>query len=262
MKTKLLTPADLTEYEHPAIILFRSLELKCTYENTKHIDFKQPSTDLGSGDGYLASLLFDEKFTYGIDNGEAQDYQIAIDKKRYGTVLLESAEKMSLKDNSLNFIFCNSVIEHIPGNEAVLSEVARTLKKGGSFVFTSPSDKFKEYLYISDILQKTGLGFMANWYKNKRQHMLNHYHTLSHKEWGKRLKKHNLEIIKYDYYISKEACMLWDKLALETRIQGIFDRNAEKELYKEYKEEINYIYQHDVVAGEEGASLFIHAVKK
>ncbi|CAN5191907.1 class I SAM-dependent methyltransferase [soil metagenome] len=261
MKTKLLTPADLTEYKHPAIILFRSLELKCTYENTKNLNFKQPSMDLGSGDGYLASILFDEKFTYGIDNGEANDYQTAIDKKRYGKVLVESAEKMSLKNDSLNFIFCNSVIEHIPGNEAVLSEVSRTLKKGGAFVFTSPSDKFKEFLYVSNLLQRFSLEFMASRYKNYRQTMLNHYHTLSHEEWTKRLKKHNLKIINYDYYISKETCMLWDQIALQVRIQKLFDPQAEKELYKEYKKQINEIYVNDRVEGSNGASLFIHAVK-
>ena len=262
MKTQLLTPADLSEYKHPAIILFRSLELKCIYENTQNITFKQPSMDLGSGDGYLASILFDEKFTFGLDNGEAQDYEISIEKNRYEHVLLENAEKMSLPDNSLNFIFCNSVIEHIPNNKAVLHEVARTLKKGGSFVFTSPSDKFKEYLYVSQILQRCGMPIIANWYKNKRHAMLNHYHTLSHVEWSKRLKKNGLKVISYDYYISKESCMLWDKIALQVKVQSLIDKHAEESAFKEYQDTINEIYTHDTVEGTHGASLFIHAVKE
>lgn len=257
MKTKLLTPSDLSEYTHPAIVLFRSLELKCVYENTKDIEFQHPSMDLGSGDGYLASILFDDKFTYGLDNGEANDYQISVEKNRYEKVLLESAEHMSLADNALSFIFCNSVIEHIPNNEAVLHEVARTLKKGGDFVFTSPSDKFKEYLYISNMLFEP----ISSWYKNKRHAMLNHYHTLSHGEWTKRLKNYGLEVKRYDYYISKETCMLWDRIALEVKIKSVFDHEAEKKCWEKYKQQIQDIYNHDKVEGTNGASLFIHATK-
>ncbi len=276
MKTKLLSPADLGEYTHPAIVLFRSIELKCTYENTKGKKFRHPSLDLGSGDGYLASLLFDEKFTYGLDNGEADDYQIAIDKDRYEKVLLESAEHMSLPDNYLQFVFCNSVIEHIPDNEAVLSEVARTLKKGGDFIFTSPSDNFKEYLYLSNIIESYGqiqffsrwspriakaLQNLASWYKNKRHAMLNHYHTLSHTEWQTRLKRHGLRMQSYDYYISRDTCMFWDRLALQVRFQSLLDKGADAAALDDYRKTINEIYRTDSVKGTNGASLFIHAIK-
>lgn len=261
MKTKLLKPSDFRGHPHPASKLFRSIELRNIYNNTEGITFKQPSMDLGCGDGYLSSILFDTKFTYGIDNGEANDVHIAIKKKLYKKVLIESAEKMSLKDGSLNFVFCNSVIEHIPDNDAVLSEISRTLKKGGSFVFTSPSDKFPQYLYLSNKLNSVGLGFIGNIYKNKRNKMLNHYHIYSHQEWKKRLATHGLKVIQYDYYISKETNMLWDKIALETRIRGLFDKNAEKNVYTKYKKQINAAYNGDNIQGSNGASLFIHAVK-
>ncbi|MEN9327872.1 MAG: hypothetical protein RI947_680 [Candidatus Parcubacteria bacterium] len=261
MKTKLLAPKDFTDHPHPASKLFRSIELKAVYDNTKLQNFKKPSMDLGCGDGYLSSILFDDHFTYGIDNGEAHDVDIAIEKKLYDKVLIESAEKMSLPDNSLEFVFCNSVIEHIPDNEAVLSEVSRTLKKGGIFVFTSPSDKFKEYLYLSNLLSSIGLGFLGNIYKEKRNNMLNHYHTYGHKEWEKRLRRHGLTIKKYSYYITKKTNMLWDKIALETRVRGLFDKNAEDHMYEKYKDQINEAYKNDSVKDDNGASLFIWAEK-
>ncbi len=169
---------------------------------------------------------------------------------------------MSLPNNSLWFIFSNSVIEHIPDNEAVLREVSRTLKKGGAFVFTSPSDKFKEYLYVSNLLSSLGLSFLGNWYKEKRNKMLNHYHTYSHIVWTKKLKKHGLIVRKHAYYITKDAGMLWDKIALETKMRKLFDKNAEKKVYEKYKKEIAERYKKDRVKSDEGASLFIYAVKK
>ena len=250
MKTRLVKPEDLTEYTHPAIILFRSIELLATYENTKNLFFKKPSLDLGCGDGYLADLLFKEQFTYGLDNGEANDVNIAIEKKRYQKILIEDAQHMSLPDNTLNFIFCNSVIEHIPDNEAVLQEVSRTLKPGGDFVFTSPSHLFKEWLYINNPL-----------YIFLRQKMLNHYHTISLEEWTKRLKKHNMKIINHSYYITRETNQLWDQIALETRLSGLLNPNAEQISYQKYIKEILKLCQIDQINLTKGASLFIHAVK-
>jgi ubiquinone/menaquinone biosynthesis C-methylase UbiE len=261
MHTKPVTFDDFKGHPHPASKLFRIIELMAVYNNTKGHDFKQPSMDLGCGDGYLSSILFDEHFTYGIDNGEANDVHIAIEKKLYDKVLIESAEKMSLPDESLNFVFCNSVIEHIPDNEAVLHEVGRTLKKGGSFVFTSPSDKFKEYLYLSNVLSSIGLGFLGTIYKEKRNNMLNHFHTYGHEEWTRRLAKYGMKVIKHSYYISKETNMFWDKIALETRIRGLFDKKAEDHVYEKYKNKIDEYYRNDHVADDRGASLFIWAEK-
>lgn len=262
MKTKSVALDDLTFQTHPATKLFRSIELATVYKQTKNMKFKHPSMDLGGGDGYLTSLIFDDTFTYNVDNGEAKDVHISIRKKRYKKVLIESAEKTSIRSNALNFVFSNSVIEHIPDNEAVLSEVSRTLKKGGVFIFTSPSDKFKEYLWIPDILKSIGLGFLSSMYKNKRNQMLNHYHTYSHKTWTQKLKKHGLIVKKYAYYIELDNGKLWDKIAWETKLRALFDKNADKHVYEKYKDLIAERYKSDKVTGDRGASLFIYAVKK
>jgi len=261
MKTLHVTLADFKGHSHPASKLFRSIELKTIHEECKKINFKEPSVDIGCGDGYISSILFDKKFTYGIDNGEAQDIKIAIKKKLYKKVLIESAEKMSLKSSSIDFVFSNSVIEHIPVVDAVLSETSRILKKDGVFVFTSPSHLFREYLYISSVLSKIGLSFFGDLYSKKRNKMLNHYHLYSHLEWKRRLKKRGLIVKKYKYYISKECLMFWDKLALEVKVRSLFDKKAEQNIYRKYQKQIQNYYEHDNVINNSGASLFIYAVK-
>lgn len=262
MKTKRVSLDDFEGHTHPASKLFRYIELRVVYEQTKGMKFNTPSMDLGGGDGYLSSILFDKPFDFNVDNGEAQDLHIAIEQKRYKKVLQESAEHMSLPDNSLRFVFSNSVIEHIPDVEAVLHEVSRTLKKGGVFVFTSPSDKFKEYLYFSDLLNRIGLGFLGNWYKEKRNNMLNHYHTYSHTKWTRLLKKHGLTVKKHHYYISHDTAKLWDKIAVETRLREVFDKNAQEHMYDKYRGEIINHCKYDQVTGSNGASVFILAVKE
>lgn len=261
MKTRPVTLTTLKSHSHPASKLFRTIELQNIYKNTKHVNFKQPAMDLGGGDGYLSSILFDKKFDYNLDNGEAKDLHIAKRFRRYKKILVESAEKMSLKDGSLNFVFSNSVIEHIPDNDAVLKEVSRTLKKGGSFIFTSPSHNFKNYLWLSNILSYFGLSFLGKFYLELRNKRLNHYHTYSHQTWTAKLKKHGLIVKKYDYYISKKTCMLWDKIALEVRIQELFDKKAEERIFRKYKNVIESAINSDDVTNNQGASLFIWATK-
>ena len=261
MKTKLVTLSSLKGHHHPASKLFRTIELQAVFNNTKRITFQKPSMDLGGGDGYLSSVLFNSKFTYNVDNGEAKDLHIAKRTKRYHHILLESAEQMSLRSHSLKFVFSNSVIEHIPDVDAVLRETARVLQKGGYFVFTSPSHNFKEYLFVSALLERWGLGVLAKVYKRMRNNMLNHYHNYSHTEWTRRLKKYGLRVEKYQYYISKETCMLWDWIALETRVRSLFDKNAEKHAFNKYKEIIEQAIESDAVSGSKGASVFILAKK-
>lgn len=262
MKIRLVNLDDFKGHPHPASKLFRAIELKTVYEECKKMDFKEPSVDIGCGDGYISSILFDKKFTCGIDNGEAKDVQIAIRKKLYKKVLIEGAEKMSLKSSSVNFVFSNSVIEHIPNNEGVLSETSRILKKNGVFIFTSPSHLFSKYLYISSILNRIGLAFIGNWYSYNRNKMLNHYHTYSHTEWTKRLTRHGLKVIKYRYYISRDCLIFWDKLAIEVRIRSLFDKRAEQNIYKKCQKKIQDFYKNDQVINNRGASLLILAVKK
>lgn len=261
MRTKRIELSTLKGHHHPASKLFRTIELQAVYQNTKRLLFRQPSMDLGGGDGYLSSILFDSRFTYNVDNGEAKDLHIARRTKRYHRILVESAEQMSLRSNTLQFVFSNSVIEHIPDIEAVLRETARVLKKGGYFVFTSPSHNFKEFLFLSNVLERWHLGFLAQLYKRMRNKMLNHYHNYSHTEWTRRLKKHGLKVHTYAYYISKETCMLWDQIALETKLRKLFDTNADQAVFLKYQKRIADAIRRDYVNGTRGASVFILAKK-
>lgn len=261
MKIKKVTFSQLASiYKHPSALLFRSLELNMLYENTKEMVFKHPSLDIGCGDGAISKLLFDDKFTYGMDNGEANDVDEAIKNNLYDKVLIEGAERMSLPSNSLNFVFSNSVIEHIPDNKAVLAEVGRVLKSGGFFVFTSPSENFTKYLYLSHIFERLGLNKLSEIYKKKRNKLLNHYHLYNHEIYGKLLKKHGMEIVKFSYCTSKKNLMLWDKMALETYIRKIFDKNAEEALFRKYKAKVMSAIKDDNV-NNNGADLLVIAKK-
>ncbi len=263
MRVKKTNLSDLQKlYTHPSAQLFRSIELKTIWQKLRDTKFQQPSLDLGSGDGAIARLLFDEQFTYGVDNGEANDYQISIKNKVYKRVLLESAESMSLPNNSLRFIFSNSVIEHIPNNEGVLAEVSRVLKRGGDFVFTAPSHLFRTYLYGVEKCNEYHMPWLGNAYSNKRNQLLNHYHLYSHDQWRNKLARHNMKMTQHAYYIPKEALMLWDKMAIEIVMRkSLGDKRAEKRVFVKNEEMITKYHSQSVALPTSGASVLICAIK-
>ena len=175
--------------------------------------------------------------------------------------MIEWAEHMSLKDNSLNFIFSNSVIEHIPPQEEVLKEVKRVLKPGGRFLFTTPSNLFSDYLYLSNKLSQVGLSTLADWYVQQRNKRLNHYHLYSTKQWEKRLAKYGMKIDKSCYCVSKSTLQLWDKMALEVVFRKFFDPLAEDQVYQKYESELKKHLDEKIIDAN-GADLVICAIKK
>lgn len=262
MKVKTVTLEQLKQrYSHPSIYFFRAIEINAIREVCPDIELKNPALDLGCGDGFIASALFDEPFDFGLDNGEAKDVKTAIDTKRYGNVLIESAEKISLPDENLEFLFSNCVLEHIPPIDPVLSEISRVLKKGGKFIFTVPSPNYGDYLYLTNILKSVGLGFLSQYYATKRNKLLNHFHCYDHEEWKIRLKRYGIKIILHRYYLSKKALMLWDKMALQCFLGRSIGGNSEKFVSRRYAKIIEELVSNDRVSNSNGACVLIYAEK-
>ena len=164
---------------------------------------------------------------------------------------------MSLQEESLNFVFSNCVIEHIPNNAAVLKEVSRILKKGGFFMFTVPSHHFPDFLYLTNKFASWGLAFLSRFYKYRRNKMLNQFHCYDIDDWMVRLQANNFEVIQYKYLHDKKTLMLWDKLALEVFFKKIFSAKAEKKCLVKNYSNLAQIAEIDFVSGDQGAGLFI-----
>ena len=64
----------------------------------------------------------------------------------YRSVMFASATELPFADAAFNTVISNCVIEHIPDNDAVLSEICRVLRPGGVFATTLPSEHYPEYL--------------------------------------------------------------------------------------------------------------------
>lgn len=102
--------------------------------------------DLGCGDGKLTKILLErigkrKPWLVGVDI-DNRETQLAQQSGIYQRIHTVSADKIPEEDNSFDFVFSNSVLEHIENIENVLNEVRRILKKDGIFLFTVPSANF------------------------------------------------------------------------------------------------------------------------
>lgn len=201
------------KFDHPAVVLWRAIELKHIEEVLNKRNLTEPILDLGCAEGKIAGLLLKGKKLIGLDNS----WELLSQNKKnevYQELILADACYMPFKNGFFSSVFSNCVVEHIPDIKAVLQEVYRVLKPKGIFLFTVPSDKFGDYLFFSAIFKILGLKSISNWYKKKRNKLLNHFHCYDHSHWKDILKSKGLELIKYDYYMTKEATFAWDFLAV------------------------------------------------
>lgn len=226
-------------YKAPSTILFRSIELKLLKKTLNKYLKSKLVLDLGCGDGISSECIFEQKVYLGLDN-EIYFVKKARERKIYRKVILADAKQIPLKNKSLDLVFSNSVIEHIPDADRVIKEVARVLKKGGYFIFTSPSDNLKKYSVFSWLKIK----WLAKIYGEKREVKFNHFHCYSLEKWKKLLKKEGLQFIEGYCYIDKETAELWDFLLvffyflekINIKFKNyVYNRFFREKIYKRFK---------------------------
>ena len=215
----------LNQFDHPSTVLWRAIEAKCVSNYISKIDLeKKLVLDLGCGEGKVSSTIFDgEADIIGLDISK-EDIIKAKGRGNYRELIIGDAQRLPFSDRSVDTVFSNSVLEHIPGIFMVLKEVSRILQKNGKLVFTVPSDQFGNYLFLYVLAERLGLKGFARWYGKRRNQLLNHFHCYSPKVWECKLKKADLNMVYAKYYLSKSTIEVWDFLALCIFFVRIFMR--------------------------------------
>ena len=63
---------------------------------------------------------------------------IGLDKINYGQSLIADAHNLPLRENSIDFVLCRAVLEHLAQPFMAVDEIYRVLKPGGSCYVTVP----------------------------------------------------------------------------------------------------------------------------
>lgn len=200
----------------PATCLFRAVELGHLLAE----DFL-PRTgrmlDLGCGDGWINSMLrrrFDADWaTSGIDPDQ-REVELAGHAGVYRELKVAFGDNLPFANGTFDVVFSNSVLEHIPQVEPVLSEAARVLKPGGAMIFTVPSSHFEDMLSFPTALGKfvSGARVRPDYidYMNRR---LAHRYYWSLDHWTAELSKVSLKVERHFFYLAAPELKRWETLS-------------------------------------------------
>lgn len=170
--------------------------------------------DLGCGDGALAGFLLQrasgDRTLIGLDN-DPSEVEIAKRRNVYSDTICASSESVPLENDSLDFVFSNSVLEHVPAFEATIAECRRLLKPGGTFMATVPVSEFR------NLLNARGLtGDEREKFLQKMDQRLGHLNYLDARGWTNLLVEHGFENVSTEGYLSGSQVQRWEKLSNRT----------------------------------------------
>lgn len=188
---------NLLRLQGPSLALWRGAEIAALREQR----YTHPILDLGCGDGLVTAMVLRD-IDYGIDP-DVPALQQAADRGIYRHLLATPAEEMPVPNGSIATVISNSVVEHMTHLDGALEAVARVLAPGGRLIFTTPADRFSEWL----VLPSSGY---AAW----RNRQLVHRTLLPASEWESRLAAVGLQIETVRPYLDREAVWAWDVLEL------------------------------------------------
>src|SRR4051812_23986471 len=94
--------------------------------------------DLGAGAGIVPQMKFRGQVARacGVDSDERVTRNPFLDEGRVG-----NGEALPYPDDTFDVVIADNVVEHLTHPAVVFSEVARTLKPGGLFLFKTPNKR-------------------------------------------------------------------------------------------------------------------------
>jgi len=180
-------------------------------EFMSRVPLTPPVLDIGCGDGHFASIAYATlPIDVGIDVMKRDLPEAAAQPGVYRQVMFASATDLPFNDASFNTVVSNCVIEHIPDNAAVLREISRVLRSGGTFATTLPSEHYPGFLLGSTAFRKMGLPALGAAYGKFFNRISHHYHVYPPVEWRRRLEVVGLMVEEQTYYFSAAAHRRFD----------------------------------------------------
>lgn len=259
----------------PPVALWRAIELRAVAE----LSYRRPLLDLGCGNGLVGQVLFaaQAQVDVGLDPWVSQLRQAA-QSGVYRHVDRGLGHALPYVADHFCTVFSNSVVEHIPDVEPVMREVARVLRPEGRFIFTVPSDAFRQMLdgYVRWMQAEDPK--RAEAYASAIDERLEHYHYHTPEEWEALLSDSGMTLLKAEYYMPREVERFWDRMndrygvgrrmsvwriLVSPRLRGLgYQGLLRRMIVRHLGERWRPYYEMDVQPGAKGGGLLIVAQRK
>lgn len=231
------------------------------------IEMPRPILDVGCGDGTFAAALFEQPVEMGTDPWE-EPLRYAKKLGIYESLVVAAGDDLPLPDGTFATVLCNSTLEHTREPWAILKEMSRVTKPGGTCVITVPSEYFPRYLLGSTLLQKAHLDKAAGYYEAFMNRVSRHVHIRPKADWQRWLEDARFEVVASRYYFSRRNTMVLDvshyisiPSLITKKLLGRWVLWPEKKRYLPYRQVLSRF----AAPGEdedEGAYILFHCVRK
>lgn len=195
----------------PATAYWRGIEIDVLARSLRSCGL---GLDLGCGDGILTDILFrrmnQRPRLVGIDI-DPLETEAAARYDFYERIHTGPAAVIPEADATFDYVISNSVLEHIPELEPVITEVARVLKPGGRFFFTVPAPGFHNNLRGSVLP-----GSSRERYLTDVDRRLAHFHYLSRADWAALCDRNRLVLDAAEGYLDRAQTRRWEDLSRMT----------------------------------------------
>jgi len=176
----------------------------------KDCDIRNPSLEIGIGDGYFSSLLFhsvSKKLSFGTDL-ILGTIKSATQYKHCENFVIIDAMEIPLPDNSIETVIMNNLIHHLPERSLVLKEILRVLKEGGRFIFTENTMGWATFTWEQVLLRKLHLNLLAKGILKFKLNLFAQNLLLNSNFYEALSIKNNFKVTKNIPFVSKKAMFL------------------------------------------------------
>jgi SAM-dependent methyltransferase len=197
MQLKLIDPSEILAgydavsalYPHiPPLSHWRAWE----YAAYQHQRLDGRILDLGCGDGRYFRLIWPQASeVVGVDMSP-EVAELGRQSGVYREVHVGPAHKVPEADASFDHVFANCSLEHMDNLDAVLAEIRRCLKPGGTLLCSVVTNRFVEWVLLPNLIGIAGFDDAA---AALRKDFLDYHHLanpLSVDEWAKRFNRAGL----------------------------------------------------------------------
>lgn len=175
--------AVITLYSHiPPLSHWRAWE----YAAYQHYSLNGRGLDLGCGDGRYFRLIWpNAKNVVGVDLSP-EVAALGRQSGVYHDVYVTPAHQVPEPDASFDYVFANCSLEHMDYLDAVLAEIHRCLKPGGTLLCSVVTNRFVEWSPLTNLTAMAGFDDAA---KSLQKDFVDYHHLanpLTVAEWAQR----------------------------------------------------------------------------
>lgn len=202
----------------PATALWRAIELEVLVGSCLRLlgETRSWVLDVGCGDGssmrVMKSQLPSFEGIVGVDR-DPREAALAQAAGVYNRVYVCDASALPATDRAYDLVIANSSLEHIPLPKAlaVLREIGRVVKAGGTAILTVPSVHFHELLRGPRLLRS--IGYSRSRYVRYIDERLQHHYYWSQEEWCDRLAEVGLKPCEIIPYLTPREVRRWETIS-------------------------------------------------